>query len=174
MKSLASCSVALLCASLTACAPAMQHAPPRPLPADLQLGRLSERTTFEQTDASGQPLSTSDDDLDDGDKAQRRRKGVFVGGVVASALGGAMAVGFGAAGQITENQLDDGYNDGLTRSEEADFRDRGEAFNTVAITGAALAVVGLGITAIVLGIDHHKCGDLIKRRRKECKERGGR
>ncbi|MCR9161742.1 MAG: hypothetical protein ACE37F_36220 [Nannocystaceae bacterium] len=174
MKSLASCSFALLCASLTACAPAMQHAPVRPLPADLQFGRLSERTTFEQTDASGAPLPSDDDDLDDGDDAQRKRKGVFVAGVIASALGGAMAVGFGAAGQITEKRLDDGYREGLTRAEEADFRDRGEAFNTVAITGAALAVVGLGVTAIVLGIDHRKCGDLIKRRRQECKERRGR
>lgn len=171
MKSLAHCSLALLCASLTACAPTMQHAPPRPLPSDLQFGRLSERTAFEQTDASGEPLATSDDDLDDGDDAQRKRKAVLIAGVVASAIGGAMAIGFGAAGQITENQLDDGYRKGMTRSEEADFRDRGEAFNGVAIGGAALAVVGLGITAIVLGIDHHKCGDLIKRRRQECKER---
>jgi len=166
-------SVALLGASLTGCAPSMsysQRPTPRALPSDLQLGRLAERTTFEQTDASGERIDTSDD-LGDGDnphKQQRRRKGAFVGGVVASALGGAMAIGFGAAGQITENQLDDGYNDGLTRNEETDLRDRGKAFNGVAIGGAALAVAGIALTAIVLGIDHRKCGELIKSRRKEC------
>jgi hypothetical protein len=174
MKSIASASVALFCASLTACAPTMQHAPPRPLPADLQVGRLGERTTFEQTDAVGKPIAGSDDDLSGGDDGQGKRKALFITGVVASSLGGAMAIGFGAAGQITENQLDDGYSDGLTRSEESDLRDRGEAFNTVAITGAALAVVGIAVTAIVLGIDHRKCGNLMKKRRQECQERAAR
>lgn len=168
-------SVALLAGSLTACAPALsytQRPTPRALPSDLQVGRLAERTTFEQTDASGERIDTSDDlsDGDDSQKQQRRRKGAFVGGVVASAIGGAMAIGFGAAGQITENQLDDGYNDGLTRTEETDLRDRGKAFNGVAIGGAALAVAGLALTAIVLGIDHGECGELIKSRRKECEE----
>ena len=178
MKSFASASVAVLCASLTACAPAMQgmqHTTPRPLAPDLQLGRLAERTAFEQTDAAGQPLAaSSDDDLKDEDDAQRKRKALFIAGVAASALGGAMAIGFGAAGQITENQLDKGYGDGLTRAGEADFRDRGEAFNGVAIGGAALAVVGLGLTAIILGIDHRECGTLIKKRHKECRERSTR
>ena len=168
MRPFASLSVGLVCASLTACAPALQYAPPRPLPVDLQVGRLSERTTFEITDASGQPLD-SDDTLQDEDAAQRKRKGVFIAGVVASALGGAMAIGFGAAGQITENQLDDGYREGISRQEEKDFQNRGEAFNGVAIGGAALAVVGLGLTAIILGIDHRKCGTLIKARREECR-----
>ncbi len=170
MKSLASISAAsLLSASLTACAPAMQHAPPRPLPVDLQFGRLGERTAFEQTDSAGKPLSQSDDSLKDEDSAQRKRTGVFIASVVASALGGATAIGFGAAGQITENQLDDGYRDGISRQEEKDFQNRGKAFNSVAIGGAALAVIGLGITAIVLGIDHRKCGTLIKARHKECR-----
>lgn len=171
MKRFATPTLALLCASLTACSPTLQHATPRPLPADLQVGRLGERTAFEQTDAAGQPIAGSDDDLSDGDDGQGKRKALFITGVVASALGGAMAVGLGAAGQITENQLDDGYNEGISRSEESDLQDRGEAFNTVAITGAALAVVGIGLTAIVLGIDHRKCGTLIKKRREECKER---
>lgn len=173
MKSLVLSSAALLCASLTACAPTLgytQRPTPRALPSDLQLGRLAERTTFEQTDASGERIETSDDDLGDTDDAQRKRKAALVGGVVASALGGAMALGFGAAGQITEKQLDDGYNEGLSRAEESDLRDRGKAFNGVAIGGAALAVAGLALTAIVLGIDHGKCGELLKARRKECRE----
>ncbi|MGH1341384.1 MAG: hypothetical protein ACRBN8_07535 [Nannocystales bacterium] len=168
-------SLALTAATLTGCTPALsytQRPTPRALPSDLQVGRLAERTTFEQTDASGERIDTSDDlsDGSDTDRDQRRRKGAFVGGVVASALGGAMAIGFGAAGQITENQLDDGYNEGLSRNEESDLRDRGKAFNGVAIGGAALAVAGLALTAIVLGIDHRKCGELIKSRRKECLE----
>lgn len=180
MKSLVSTSaalltsVALLGASLTACAPTLsytQRPTPRALPSDLQLGRLAERTTFEQTDASGERIETSDDDFGDEDSdAQRKRKAAFLGGVVASAVGGAMAIGFGAAGQVTENQLDDGYNEGLTRTEESDLRDRGKAFNGVTIGGAALAIAGLTLTAIVLGIDHRKCGTLIKSRRKECRE----
>ena len=168
MKSPTAMSAALLCASLTACAPVMRQPPPRPIPLDLQVGRLAERTSFEQTDAAGKPLA-SDDSLKDEDSGQRTRKGVFVAGVVASALGGALAVGFGAAGQITENQLDDGYREGISRAEESDFQDRGKAFNGVAIGGAALAVVGLGVTALVLGIDHRKCGSLIKSRRADCR-----
>lgn len=174
MKSLVFTSAAVLCASLTACAPTLgytQRPTPRALPSDLQVGRLAERTTFEQTDASGDRLDTSDDDFGDEDSdAQRKRKAALVGGVVASALGGAMAIGFGAAGQITENQLNDGYSEGLTRTEESDLRDRGQAFNGVAIGGAVLAVAGLALTAIVLGIDHRKCGNLLKARRKECRE----
>lgn len=174
MKSLVFSSAALLCASLTGCAPTLgytQRPTPRALPSDLQVGRLSERTAFEQTDASGERIDTSDDDLGDEDNdAQRKRKGALVGGVVASALGGAMAIGFGVAGQVTESQLDDGYSEGLTRTEESDLRDRGGAFNGVAIGGAALAVAGLALTAIVLGIDHRKCGEFIKSRRKECLE----
>ena len=175
MKPLVSTSAALLCASLTACAPTLgytQRPTPRALPSDLQLGRLAERTAFEQTDASGDRIDTSDD-LSDEDSAkddQRKRKAVFLGGVVASAVGGAMAVGFGAAGQITENQLNDGYGEGMTRTEESDLQDRGKAFNGVAIGGAALTVAGLALTAIVLGIDHRKCGELIKSRRKECRK----
>lgn len=165
------CAPIALLALVCGCAPTLRHAPPRPLPPDLQVGRLAERTTFEQTDASGQPLTDSDD-LHDDDRGQRKRNSGFIAGVVASAVGGVTAIAFGAAGQITENQLDDGYRDGLSRSEESDFQSRGEAFNGVAIGGAALAVVGLGVTAIILGIDHHKCGNLIKSRRKECRERG--
>lgn len=170
MKAWASSTAALLCVSLVACGPAMQHAPPRALPADLQVGRLSDRTAFEQTDADGQPIDASDD-LGDTDKAQRGRKAGFVAGVIATALGGGMAVGFGAAGQIAENQLDDAYREGVNRSDEAQLQDRGEAFNAVAITGAALTVVGLGVTAIILGIDHRECGELIKKRHRECRKR---
>lgn len=167
---LAPLSLAVLCASATACAPVMQRPTPRALPSDLQVGRLGERTAFEQHDAAGNPVDASDDDLHDEDTAQRRRKGALIAGVVASAVGGAMAIGFGAAGQITENQLDKGYDDGLSRAEESDLRDRGEAFNGVAIGGAALAVAGLSLTAVILGIDYTRCGNLVKKRRKQCRK----
>ena len=175
-------SGALVSVSLTACSPTLgytQQPAPRALPSDLEFGRLAERTAFERTDASGERIETSDDLSDSGGKSQdkddqRKRKVLFVGGVVASAIGGAAAIGFGAAGQITENRLDDGYREGMTRSEEADLQDRGKAFNGVAIGGAALAVAGLALTAIVLGIDHGKCGELIKSRRKQCQKEAAR
>ncbi len=181
IKPLGSMAAALLCASLTACAPTLgytQRSTPRVLPSDLQVGRLAERTAFEQTDASGAPVRSSDD-LDDlgglgaNDREkddQRKRKAAFLGGVVTSVVGGALTVGFGAAGQITENQINDGYAEGFSRSEESDLQDRGQAFNRVAIGGAVLAVAGLAFTAVVLGIDHRKCGELIKSRHKECRK----
>ncbi len=165
--------------SLDACAPAMtpmtpiSRPPARVLSPELQMGRLAERTAFEQQDASGAPLDSgrsADGGLHDADAAQGKRTAAFIGGVVAASLGGALAIGFGAAGQITERQLDRGYDEGLTRSEETDLRDRGKAVNGVAIGGAALAVVGIGLTAIILGIDYNRCGKLIKKRRKECKD----
>ncbi len=171
MKLVGSLTSASLLVSLSACAPAMTQAPPRLLSSDLQVGRLSERTAFEQTDAVGKPRGDSDDVFKDSDDAQRKRKAAFIGGVVAASLGGALAVGFGAAGQITERQLDKGYDDGLTRTEESDLRDRGKAFNGVAIGGAALSVVGIGLTAIVLGLDYNRCGNLLKKRRKECEDK---
>jgi hypothetical protein len=170
MKSL-TLSLALLGAGTTACAPTMQRTTPRALPSDLQMGRLGERTAFEQHDAAGNPTASDDDLHDDEDDAQRKRKAAFIAGVVASAVGGAMAIGFGAAGQITENQLDKGYEDGLTRGEESDLRDRGKAFNGVAIGGAALAVVGISLTSIIVGIDYTRCGKLVKKRHKKCSDK---
>ncbi|MEM6290936.1 MAG: hypothetical protein AAGA54_06705 [Myxococcota bacterium] len=173
----ATAALSLLLAVSTGCAStaSLSSAPPlRPVPADLQVGRLAERTAFEQDDFSDGARGSSDpapaDDVraDDDEDAQRKRKAAFIAGVIASAVGGAVAIGFGAAGQVTENRLDDAYRDGLTREEEQGFQDRGEAFNGVAIGGSALAVVGLSVTAIVVGIDYTKCGSLMKKRRKEC------
>ncbi len=156
-------------------------APLRSVPADFQMGRLSERTAFENDElSSGSTAPVAPNDGDGGSdpdadsqaaRAQRTRRGLFLGGVIAAGVGGAGAIAFGAAGQITENRLDDGYGDGLTRSEESDFQDRGEAMNGVAIGSAVIALVGLSLTAIVLGVDYTRCGNLIKRRRKQCRKK---
>lgn len=165
----------------------LQARTPRPLPTELRVGRLSETTAFERgqpdgSDASSDFGSSDPTPVDDGapaqadgadhdtDDDQDLRKALFIAGVVASAVGGAMAIGFGAAGQITENRLDDAYASGLSRADESDFQDRGKAFNGVAIGGAAIAVVGISLTTVVLGLDYTRCGNLLKKRRKECRK----
>lgn len=94
-------------------------------------------------------------------------EGAFWGGVVAGSVGTAMAVGFGAAGQVTSGTVADAYDDGVTLERRDELVQRGETFNALAITGAAIGVTGLAIAAITYGIDRTRCGRM-RRKKDDC------
>jgi hypothetical protein len=106
------------------------------------------------------------------DKRQRARKALFWTGIVFTAIGGAGTIGFAAAGEGTENQLANGYEDGtLTRARDDQLRTRGEIMNGLAIGSAGLTLVGIAFAAIAYGVDYTRCGTLAKRRRRPCKKK---
>lgn len=166
--------MALPLALLTGCAtaPSMMA---RPLPADLQIGAMSQRTAFELDDGVERSASTDDavevrDDPDD-EKKRRRRKTLFALGLGATGVGLLGWMGFGIGGRVTQAQLSNGYDDGsLTRDREDTLTSRGEVLNGLAIGSAVVGLVGALFTATVYGIDHARCGDLPPRR-KTCPDR---
>lgn len=101
---------------------------------------------------------------DDGELNEKALTGSFWGGVIVGSVGAAGAVGFGVAGAVTTNQLEDGYREGMSQQERDDLVDRGETFNALAITGATLAVTGLAVAAIAHGIDATRCGPRARKR----------
>ena len=165
--------MALPLALLTGCvtAPTMTA---RPLPADLQIGAMSQRTAFELDD--GVETSTSAEELPaeeapDSEKKKRRRKVLFALGVGATGFGLLGWTGFGIGGRVVQGQLSNGYDDGsLTREREDTLTTRGEVMNGLAIGSAVVALAGALFTATVYGIDHARCGDLPPRR-KQCPDR---
>lgn len=91
-------------------------------------------------------------------------RAAFWGGVITGSVGTAMTLGFGTAGAVAANRLDDGYSEGLTYDERDKLVSRGEAYNALAITGAALMVTGLTVAAITYAIDATRCGPLRQKR----------
>lgn len=170
--------IALPLALLTGCAALPTTARPtttaRPLPADLQIGAMSQRTAFELDDGAESSASTEDlvvEDDPDTEKKKRRRKLLFTLGVVATGVGLLGWTSFGIGGRVTQAQLSNGYEDGdLTRDREDTLTTRGEVMNGLAISSAVLALIGSAFTATVYGIDHARCGDLPPRRKK-CPDR---
>lgn len=144
----------------------------RPVPSDMNLGRVAQRTAFEDagqaTPAPGPaPADSAPDKAPN--KAQNTRTALFWTGIAGAALGGVGTLGFATAGQVTQNKLSDGYDSSLTQEREQELRDSGTTFNAIALASAALAVAGISLAAIIAGIDHGKCGRMItKRRRKQC------
>jgi len=114
-------------------------------------------------------------DTSDDDKSQRARNGAFWTGVVLAAVGGGALLATGVTGRVTQKQLADGYDDGsLTHDRERTLRDRGDAMNIAAATSGAIALAGVAIFSIVLGVDYMRCGKLTTKRRKDCVSRGRR
>ncbi len=116
-----------------------------------------------ETEREGR-LSAADDDQPNGAALQ----GAFWGGVIVGSAGAATAVGFGIGGAVTSKQIEDGYQDGTSVEERDKLVDRGKAFNTVAITGASLAITGLAVAAIAHAIDQSRCGPR-RRKREGCR-----
>jgi len=104
------------------------------------------------------------------DKHQRARTAVFWTGIGAIALGGAGMIAFGVTGRVTQAQLGNGYEDGLTHAREDQLERRAEISNGLAIAGGTLAVVGLAMSVIAYAVDYNRCGALSRRRyRKDCR-----
>jgi hypothetical protein len=97
---------------------------------------------------------------------------VFWSGIAVGTLGTIGVTGFGIAGNVAKNRLNDVYADGGATVDERDRqRNRGELWNTLAITSAALMVVGFAAAAISYTIDWNRCGPLVENKRR-CRELG--
>lgn len=177
--------LALPLAALTAAAtvPGCATAPaPRMLSADLHIGALDDRTSFELDDSgrgSKAANEREDDDLDDLDegtdtpKKQRIRRLLYLTGLGAVGFGIVGTVGFGLGGRIVQAQMKNGYEDGdLTREREDQLSTTGTVMNALAITSAVIGLAGVITAATVYGIDHARCGEL-RPRRKQCADGKG-
>jgi hypothetical protein len=168
-------------ATATGCATAPA---PRMLSADLHIGSLDDRTSFELDHASraaldehGAPPTDEGDDLDDLDdpidtpKQQRTRRLLYRLGLGAIGFGVLGTVGFGIGGRIVQAQMKNGYEDGdLTRDREDQLSTTGTVMNALTITSAVIGLAGVITAATVYGIDHARCGEL-RPRRKQCADR---
>lgn len=164
-----------VCAPMFACVlgPAPRTIAPDPA---AMYGARTHRTAFEDPTAPAPapaaiagPAPAPADTPAPADDDQRKRTGVFWGGVATAAVGGAMLTAFGIGGRVTQAQLKNGYDDAdLTYDREDTLRDRGKTFNALAGAGAGIAIVGAAMAAIVYGIDYSRCGTLAKRR-KDCR-----
>jgi hypothetical protein len=153
---------------------------PRMLSADLHIGGLDDRTSFELDDSSTRRRSAATDegdDLDDLDepvdtpKQQRIRRLLYLTGLGALGFGIVGTVGFGIGGRIVQAQLKHGYQDGdLTHAREDQLSTTGTAMNVLANTSAVIGLAGVITAAAVYGVDHARCGNL-RPRRKQCAER---
>ena len=94
-------------------------------------------------------------------------KSAFWGGIITGSVGGAMTLGFGAAGAVTSNRLTDSFGDGLTYDDRDARVSRGETYNALAITGASLFVTGMAVAAITYAVDSTRCGPM-RQKRESC------
>ena len=154
------CALALVLT--TGCASVGWQPARAPRVAQLSVGKMDERTNFE-SERNNHELELSDPDGDgDGKKKGRVTPVLFWTGM----LGTGGTIGFGVAGKLTEDKLEDGYEDGLTRAEERKLIDRGDTYNSLMIGSAAVGLVGLGVAALVYGIDYTRCGPLAPKKRR--------
>jgi hypothetical protein len=123
------------------------------------------RTTLPVFAASTQ-LEREAPPADDRPRNEKVTPALFWTGIIAGSLGTAGTVGFGLAGRVTENKVHDGYEDGFTRAESDELRDKGSTYNTLAITSAVVGVVGWATALIVYGIDYSRCGPVAKKNKK--------
>lgn len=156
------------------------HLSTAPDPASLW-GAKVHRTAFEDPTAAepapapiAGPTPRPVDDNSDSDDAQRKRNGLFWGGIATTAFGGALFLATGIGGRVTQGQLQNRYEDAdLTYADEDKLRKRGDVFNALAVTGAALALVGGVLAIVTYGVDHGKCGTIAKRRT-DCRKKSER
>ncbi len=98
---------------------------------------------------------------------------LFWSGIGLGTLGAVGGLGFGVAGYVTKNRLNDGYYDGsgLTVAEQEELIRNGELFNTLALTFTALSVIGYAVAIVAYGVDWNRCGPLAENKRR-CRELG--
>ena len=164
-------------ASITGCATAPA---PHMLSADLHIGSLDDRTSFELDGSSDGRSAPRDEGVEEGEelddlderadtpRKQRIRRLLYLTGLGALGFGIVGTVAFGVGGRIVQAQVKNGYEDGdLTREREDQLSTAGTTMNALAITSAAVGLAGVILAATVYGVDHSRCGDL-RPRRKQC------
>jgi hypothetical protein len=127
------------------------------------LGAMTKRTAFER---EGRDASRDDSAT----KKRNVTPPLFWTGVAVASLGAVGTVGFGIAGRVTQEKIDDGFNEGMTRAELDDLESRGETWNTLAITSASIGIAGAVLAMVVYGVDYTRCGPLAPKKRR-CADR---
>jgi hypothetical protein len=96
---------------------------------------------------------------------------LFWTGIGLGTVGAVGAIGFGVAGLMAKNDLNNAYYDGsgLTRSEQERLVERGETFNTMTYTFVAVSVIGYALALVAYAVDWNRCGPLAEKRRR-CKQ----
>jgi hypothetical protein len=152
-----------LCVACVSAPPA-----PRMLAPDLQIGALAERTRFEQSD-----FDRSEPETDHGarpERRQRTRTALFWTGIGMVSFGAVGFAGFGIGGRVVQRKIERGFEDGSLTHDDKDRLDRtGVAMNGLAIGSGVVGLLGIGLAALVYGIDNAKCGEL-KPRRSACRQ----
>ncbi|NVB40016.1 hypothetical protein G6O69_19380 [Pseudenhygromyxa sp. WMMC2535] len=97
---------------------------------------------------------------------------LFWTGIIVGTVAAAGAIGFGVGGYVTRGQLQDGYETSMTEAERDTLVTRGERFNTLAATGAALAVIGYALAIVTYAVDWNRCGPLVRKHEKRNARRG--
>ena len=93
---------------------------------------------------------------------------LFWTGIGLGTLGAIGGVGFGVAGFVTKNQLNDAYDTGggVTVDEQERLVENGQTFNTLAISFTTLAVLGYAMAIVTYGVDWNRCGPLAEKKRR--------
>jgi hypothetical protein len=110
--------------------------------------------------------------LEDGDTRSRAiTTPLFWTGVAVGTLGTIGTLGFAVAGRVSKDKLNDMYADDTgTLVDRNQIRDRGELWNSLAITSGVLMAVGFAVAAVTYGVDWNRCGPLAPKKR-QCRNR---
>ena len=151
----------LLAVALSACA-ASSRTPVRTIDPSLHVGTMGAQNRFERE--MRRPVDTS------APPATKATPVLFWTGATLAVVGAAGTIGFGVAGNLMNNKVENGFDGEFTNEEFDRYQDRGNAFNKATIGSAVVGLVGLSIAAIVYGIDYTRCGPLAPARR-QCQQR---
>lgn len=161
MASLTRTSLVAALALSTACATFEAPSAPRVIDARLNVGNMGTRNAFELRNQPSEPRQTD---------AKPRRPVtpiLYWLGIGMLAVGGATAIGTGAAGYATKRQLKNGYDGSLTAEDTRTLETRGEGLNKAMIAGAVVGIIGAALAITTFGIDYTRCGPVAPKRRRQ-------
>jgi hypothetical protein len=91
---------------------------------------------------------------------------LFWSGIAVGTLGAVGTIGFAVAGRVNKDRFNELYSNGTaSRDELQHIRDRGELWNALTITSAALMAIGYTVAIVTYGVDWNRCGKLAPKKR---------
>lgn len=97
---------------------------------------------------------------------------LFWTGIAVGTLGAVGTIGFAVAGRVAKDRLNGMYADGTATLEDRNqARERGDLWNSLAITTGVLMAVGYAVSIITYGVDWNRCGPLAPKKRR-CRQSG--
>jgi hypothetical protein len=91
---------------------------------------------------------------------------LFGTGIALGTVGAVGAVAFGVAGFVTKQQLNNGYETGITLDEKDTLSSRGKTFNGISIGMTTVAVLAYALAIVTYGVDWNRCGPLVAKNKK--------